>query len=172
MWFETRVLGPDYLAIAPDSFVMKRDFDRSADALFALLADDQQWPKWFPDMRGVTWISPEAERRKPHAVRRADTRSGDVIEHFVVWDAPKRMAFYAERMTTPIASEFFEDYVIESIGEGRSRLTWTVAFKARIPFRPLMFLIRPRFSKMFDDAADALVRYTKTTGVVRGADPT
>jgi hypothetical protein len=105
-------------------------------------------------------------------VRRADTKSGDVIEHFVVWDAPKRMAFYAERMTTPIASEFFEDYVIESIGEGRSRLTWTVAFKARVPFRPLMFLIRPRFSKMFDDAADALVRFAKTTGVVRGADPT
>jgi hypothetical protein len=73
------------------------------------------------------------------------------------------MAFYAERMTTPLASEFFEDYVIEPLGDGRARLTWTVAYLPRLPFRPIMFLIRPRFAKMFDDAADALVRYVAAT---------
>ena len=159
MWFQLRTLGPDYPSSAPYKFVMVREVDVSREKLFAILADEKEWPKWFPDMRGVTWISPESERRKVAAVRRADTGSGDVIEHFVAWDAPTRMAFYAARMTTPIASEFFEDYVLEPLGEQRARLTWTVAYLPRVPFRPFMFLIRPRFAKMFDDAADALVRH-------------
>ena len=161
MWFQLRPLGPEYPSSAPNTFVMKRDVPVSAEKLFAILADETEWPKWFPDMRAMTWISPEAERRKPHAVRRAETGSGDVIEHFVVWDAPKRLGFYAERMTTPLASEFFEDYVIEPLGEQSARLIWTVAYQPRLPFRPLMFLIRPRFAKMFDDAADALAKYVK-----------
>src|SRR5437868_5537947 len=138
---------------------MTRELAASREDVFAILADERQWPKWFPDMHRMTWISAEADRNKPHAVRRADTGSGDVIEHFVVWDAPTRIGFYAERMTTPLASEFFEDYVIEAIDAKRSRLVWTVAYRPRLPFRPLMFLIRPRFAKMFDVAADAFVRY-------------
>lgn len=159
MWFQLRTLDADYLSRAKNTFVMKREVGLSAEALFALLADAAEWPKWFPDMSGVSWISAEPDRAKVHAVRRANTGSGDVIEHFVVWDSPKRMAFYAERMTTPIASEFFEDYVIEPLDGGRARLTWTVAYLPRLPFRPFMFAIRPRFAKMFDDAADALVRH-------------
>jgi hypothetical protein len=146
---------------------MKREVSVSAEKLFAILADETEWPKWFPDMRAMSWISPEPERRRVHAVRRADTGSGDVIEHFVVWDAPKRLAFYAERMTTPIASEFFEDYVIEPLDGGRARLTWTVGYLPRIPFRPFMFLIRPRFAKMFDAAADALVRHVRAPDAPR-----
>lgn len=161
MWFTLRTLDSDYLSRAPHAFVMRREFDVSAEKLFAILADEKEWPKWFPDMRGVTWLSAETDRNKPHAVRRADTGSGDVIEHFLVWDAPHRMAFYAERMTTPLASEFFEDYVIEPLGPDRARLVWTVAYQPRLPFRPFMFAIRPRFAKMFDDAADALVRHVR-----------
>jgi hypothetical protein len=159
MWFRLRTLDDDYLTRAPNTFVMRRELGVSAEKLFAILADETQWTKWFPDMHGVQWMSAEADRRKPHAVRRANTGSGDVMEHFVIWDAPRRMAFYAERMTTPLASEFFEDYAIEPLGEGRSRLVWTVAYQPRLPFRPFISLIRPRFAKMFDDAADALVRY-------------
>lgn len=161
MWFDLRPLAPDYPARAPHRFVMERELAGTPAAIFAILADVSEWPRWFPDMRGVTWISPEAERNKPHAVRRADTGSGDVIEHFVVWDEGKRLAFYAERMTTPLVSEFFEDYVIEPVGTDRSRLIWTVAFSPRIVFRPLMFAIRPKFAKMFDAAADALVRHVE-----------
>jgi hypothetical protein len=105
-------------------------------------------------------------------VRRADTGSGDVIEHFVVWDAPRRMAFYAEKMTTPIAIEFFEDYVIEPIDATRCRLTWTVAYQPRWPFRPFMFAIEPRFVKMFDEAADALVRHVKRGVGAASSTPT
>lgn len=159
MWFTLRTLDADYVSRAPNTFVMRREVPVSAEKLFEVLADEREWTKWFPDMRAVRWLSPEADRRKAHAVRRADTGSGDVIEHFVVWDAPRRMAFYAERMSTPLASEFFEDYLVEPIGADRARLVWTVAYQPRLPFRPFMFAIRPRFAKMFDDAADALVRH-------------
>lgn len=163
MWFTLTALDADYPARAPHRFVMEREIPLSASALFALLADTSAWPKWFPDMRGMRWISPEGERARVGAIRRADTGSGDVIEHFVAWEPGVRMAFYAEKMSTPLVSEFFEDYVITPLGEARARLVWTVGFRPRLPFRPLMFVIRPRFAKMFDDAADALVRHVSAT---------
>lgn len=159
MWFTLTPLDADYPSRAPHRFVMEREVATSADALFSLLADPEAWPKWFPDMRGMRWISPEGERARVGSIRRADTGSGDVIEHFVAWDVGRRLAFYAHQMTTPLVSEFFEDYVISPLGPDRARLVWTVAFRPRLPFRPLMFAIRPRFAKMFDDGADALVRY-------------
>lgn len=159
MWFTLTSLDADYPSRAPHRFVMEREVATSADALFAILADPEQWPRWFPDMRGMRWISPEAERSRVGAMRRADTGSGDLIEHFVAWDPGRRLAFYAHKMTTPLVSEFFEDYVISPLGPDRARLVWTVGFRPRLPFRPLMFAIRPRFAKMFDTGADALVRY-------------
>ena len=159
MWFNLRALGPDYPGRAPHKFVMTRELATTPAALFAILADPAEWPRWFPDMRGMSWISEVADRDKVDAVRRADTGSGDVIEHFVAWEPGKRLAFYAEKMTTPLVNEFFEDYAIEAVGVDRARLTWTVGFQPRLFFRPLMFAIRPRFGKMFDDAADALVRH-------------
>ncbi len=159
MWFTLTPLDAAYPRGAKHRFVMERELPLSTHALFDLLADIAAWPKWFPEMRAMRWISPEPERARVGAIRRADTGSGDVIEHFVVWDRGVRMAFFAEKMTTPLVSAFFEDYEITSLGEGRSKLVWTVAFEPRIPFKPLMFAIRPRFAKMFDDAADALVAY-------------
>lgn len=159
MWFDLKPLEDSYPYVAKHKFVMTRELAVTPARAFAILADTNEWPRWFPGMARVTWISPEAERNRPHAVRRADTTSGDVVEHFVVWDEGKRLAFYVERMTSPYVSAFFEDYVLEAVGDDRSRLTWIVAFEPRVVFRPLMFAIRPRFAKMFDEAADALVRY-------------
>lgn len=159
MWFRLTPLDADYPRRAKHRFVMEREIGLSADALFDLLGDVTAWPKWFPEMRAMRWISPEPERAKVGALRRADTGSGDVLEHFVVWDRGVRMAFFAEKMTTPLVSAFFEDYEITRLSADRSKLVWTVAFEPRLPFRPLMFAIRPRFAKMFDDAADALVSF-------------
>ncbi|MFO0714223.1 MAG: SRPBCC family protein [Sandaracinus sp.] len=159
MWFTLTPLDAAYPSRARDRFVMARTIPLSPEALFDLLADPAEWPRWFPDMRGMRWISPEPERARVGAIRRADTGSGDVIEHFVAWDRGVRLAFFAEKMTTPLVSAFFEDYVIRAVGPGRSELVWTVAFEPRLVFRPLMFAIRPRFATMFDQAADALLRY-------------
>jgi hypothetical protein len=98
--------------------------------------------------------APSPSAARVGALRRADTGSGDVLEHFVAWDPGKRLAFFAEKMTTPLVSEFFEDYVITPLGPITARkLVWTVGLPSHAsPFRPLMFAIRPRFAKMFDDA--------------------
>ncbi|MFO0686164.1 MAG: SRPBCC family protein [Sandaracinus sp.] len=159
MWFRLKDLDAGYPARAPRRFVIEREVACSAERLFAMLGDPSEWPRWFPDMRAMRWISPEGERAKVGAIRRADTGSGDVIEHFVAWESPRHIAFYAEKMTTPLATEFFEDYVITPLGESRARLTWTVGYQLRLPLRPLAFLIVPRFAKMFDDAGDALVKH-------------
>ncbi len=157
-------LDANYLARAPFTFVMDRELGVPRAEAFRLLSDPDVWPRWFPDMKRMRWISPEGERGKVGAIRRADTGSGDVIEHFVAWDENVRLAFYAERMSTPLVSEFFEDYVLSDVPgkEGRCMLRWTVGYRPRTLIRPFHPLIRPRFRKMFEDGADAFARYCQS----------
>lgn len=158
MWFDLLPLDAGYPARAPNKFVMRRELPISRAAAFGKLADVAVWPTWFPDMKRMQWISPEAERSRVGAVRRADTGSGDVIEHFVAWDHDVRLGFYAERMSTPLVIEFFEDYVLED-APGGCVLTWIVGYRPRWWILPLHPIIRPRFRKMFEDAADAFQRH-------------
>lgn len=159
MWFDLRALDADYGARAPHSFRYVVELAATPQRVFQILADPAQWPKWFPDMRAMRWLSPEGERARVGACRQADTKSGDVRERFVAWEPGKRMAFYAEQMSTPLVSEFLEDYVLEPAGEGRTRLTWLVHYRPRRGIALLHPIIRPIFDRMFRKGSEALVEY-------------
>jgi hypothetical protein len=159
MWFSLRPVGPDYGSSAPKSFVYDVELAAPPDVVFAILADAKEWPKWFPDMTGMKWLSPEAERGKVGARRLAETRSGDVEEHFIVWEPNRRIAFYAERMSTPLVTEFMEDYHLEAAGPDKTRLKWLVHYRPRTAIAFLHPIIRPIFDRMFRKGSEALVTY-------------
>lgn len=159
MWFDLRAVGPDYGDVAPKSFVYEVELAAPPEKVFAILADPAQWPKWFPDMRGMRWLSPEGERGKVGARREADTKSSKVEEHYVVWETNRRMAFYAERMTIPLVVEFMEDYHLEPLGSGRTKLKWFVHYRPRASLGFLHPVVRPVFDRMFKKGSEALVAY-------------
>lgn len=159
MWFRLDPVDADYGARAPRSFRYVVELAASPEVVFDLLGDPDEWPRWFPTMRGMRWLSPPEERARVGARRQADTTSGDVRERFVVWERGKRMAFYAEAMSTPLVSEFMEDYVLEDLGGGRTRLTWLVHYRPRPVVALLHPIVRPIFDRMFRRGSEALVRY-------------
>lgn len=134
---------------APHSFRYVIELAAPPERVFQILTDVTEWPRWFPDMTGMRWLSPEGERGKVGSRRLAETRSGDVEEHFTVWEPGKRLAFYAERMSTPLVTEFMEDYQLEGLPGGRTRMLWLVHYRPRRGITLLHPIIRPIFARMF-----------------------
>ena len=163
MWFTLQAVTPDYGARAPGTLKYEFVIDASPERVFAILSDIEQWPKWFPDMRSVVWHSPPSERNRVGARREVDTKSSKLIEHFIAWEENKRMAFYAEAMSVPLAREFMEDYRLEAHGEGQTKMTWLVHYRLRLFLRPFDGLVRIKFGGMFESATKALQAYVIRT---------
>ena len=162
MWFTLNALTPDYGSHASGTLKYEFVIDAPPERVFAILSDSTQWTKWFPDMRSVVWHSPVSERNRVGARREVDTKSSKLIEHFIVWEENKRMAFYAEVMSVPLASEFMEDYWLEPHGTHQTKMTWLVHYKLRRFLRPFDALVRLKFGGMFEGATKALQAYVKS----------
>jgi hypothetical protein len=109
-------------------FVSTTELEVSPEQLFAIFEDPEAWPRWaWPGIRHVEWTSP-----KPYGVgttRTVSLLTGiKVYEDFNVWDAPHEMAFTFYGMSEEVFSRFGEHYKVDDLGDGRCRLTWTVAY--------------------------------------------
>jgi uncharacterized protein YndB with AHSA1/START domain len=121
------------------------------DRAFALLADPDAWPRWYPDIRSMRWNGPPGLGQTREVV----TTTTTLQERFVVWEPGRRMAFTVDWMTIPLASAFAEDFTLTPDGRG-SVLDWRARYRARLPFRPLRFALDPIFRRMFDQGVARL----------------
>jgi carbon monoxide dehydrogenase subunit G len=97
------------------------------EVVFNILADTDAWPKFLADVVKAQWTSPE-----PHGVgsiRMLVLKGMTARENFIVWDPGKRFTFYIAESTAPLARALCEDYRLEAIGSGKSRLTYTMAYE-------------------------------------------
>jgi ribosome-associated toxin RatA of RatAB toxin-antitoxin module len=163
MWFTLEAVTPDYGARAPGTLKYEFVIEAPPERVFAILSDTEQWTKWFPDMRSIVWHSPTNERNRVGARREVDTKSSKLIEHFTVWDENKRMAFYAEVMSVPLASTFMEDYWLAPHGTNQTKMTWLVHYQLRLFMRPFDPIVRWKFGGMFESATKALQAYVIRT---------
>lgn len=114
---------------APCRFVNVVELPVPPDRLFAVFEDPASWPRWAPGIGEVTWTS-EAPYR-PGTTRTVRFWGGmSVYEDFFVYDPPREMAFRFYGTSERVWDAFGERYVVEDLGDGRSRLTWTVAYAA------------------------------------------
>ncbi len=119
------VVGLDYLTTAPTSITVAVTARATPAQVFAALEDAAAWPKWAPAIKKVTWTSP-----KPFGL--GTTRTVDLVagmvaeEEFIGWEPNRRMAFYFTRTSMP-ADAFAEDYVLSDMGDGRTKIAWTMA---------------------------------------------
>ena len=125
-----------------DSFRFETTLDASPEQVFAVFEDPDSWPVWAAAIKKVTWTSP-----KPFEV--GTTRDVDIMgaltahERFFIWDPPHRMAFYFVGTNRPAVVSLGEYYELESLGDGRSRFLWRVAYEPRGLMRHLSPLMRP-----------------------------
>lgn len=159
MRFESQPVGLDFIDRAPYRFENTAELDATPEQVFDLLADGDAWPKWFRDIKRVTWTTPD-----PKGVgtkRTVKLAAATVYEYFLVWERGKRYTFRFEGANRPIFKAGIEDYRMEPLPGGRTKFFYGVYLEPA----PIVALLGPIgkaiFARMFRKGTIGLQRYLK-----------
>lgn len=137
----------EFFRTAPISHATPIEIDAPPKQVFAALEDPDSWPKWVGAITRVDWTSP-----KPFEVGTTRTvyiQGNQVVdEYFFRWEDNRRMAFYFVRASFGALTQFAEDYHLEELPGGRTRLTWTFAANPKPLHKIIMTILGPAF-KLF-----------------------
>lgn len=142
-----RPVGLDFLESAPLRFSNSVDLAPPPEAVFAVLARADTWPRWASVITHVEYTSPA-----PHGVgtTRVVTMRGGLVgdEEFLAWEPGEHLAFRFNASSTRSLAAFLEDYRIVPHGSG-SRLTWSLGQELAGPSARLAPLSRPVMDRVF-----------------------
>lgn len=138
-----RLVDASFYDDAPVRFVFDVDLEATPEQLFAIFEDASSWKKWtLGNIRGVEWTSPKPFG--PGTTRTVTLPTGLLVfEDFIVWDAPRQMAFCFYGANQEVWKAFGERYAVQDLGEGRCHLTWTVAYEPAARFARVHPWIKP-----------------------------
>lgn len=128
-------VGLDYFESAPSLSGAEEIIRATPDEVFDALAGTDVWPVWIKPIARVEWTS-----SCPYSIgstRAVYLARGEVIdEKFIAWDRGRRMAFCYTQTSENSMESAGEDFQITDLGDGRSKLKWTLAKTPRTPGRP------------------------------------
>ncbi len=158
MKFNCRSVDLRFLESAPVRFVNEVEINASPEQVFKVFEDGESWPKWFKDIIKVEWTSPKpfgvgttrTVNRKPMIV---------VYEQFIAWDPGKRFTFFLTAINRPIVHALCEDYRLESLGNGKTKFTYIVAYEPRLLNKLAGPIGRWYFRNMCHNAALSLAAF-------------
>jgi hypothetical protein len=126
--YECTKLDTSFFDSASTSVTAVVEVAATPDRIFDVFEDAHAWTVWAPPIQKVEWTSP-----KPFGIgtTRTVTMAGNMIgeEEFIAWERGKRMAFYFTRCSSSSVKAFAENYVVSDLGNGRSRVGWTMAME-------------------------------------------
>lgn len=143
-----------FIERAPLQFINTVDLKAPPKAVFASLADTDEWLRWFPDMKSAVWEGEPGVGM----IRTVKVGAMEIREHFIVWNEPDQMAFYISETSLPFAKCMVENYTIEETSTG-SRFTYAVGMQPRFPLSILTFAVKPTMEKMFKNAIASFEKY-------------
>jgi hypothetical protein len=138
---ECEVVDASYAANAPVSIVAEVDIKATPEQIFEAFEDADAWPVWALPITNVEWTSP-----KPYGLgtTRTVTMTGIVgDEVFIAWDYPKNMAFCFTHCSQTLIKSFAEDYIVTDLGNGLTRVKWTMGMTPQGFGKFTMFLFKP-----------------------------
>ena len=143
----------DWIERAPFSLSGSATTTASPAAVFAVLADHERWPEWFPLLKKTVVIGPA---REGVGMRRVSTFPGTKLDElFIAWDPGKRLAFTMTAVSPGITHAFVDDCRIEPAGSG-SHITYTTYLDPVAPLLPIMKLMKGLLGKQLDKGMRAL----------------
>lgn len=117
------------------------------DEVWAVLADNERWPEWFPAAKECRTTSDEAQG--VGSTRWIHFDLFKVNERFVTWDPPRRWAFTLLDANLPGIISVVEQALIEPAGDDKTVLTYVVAADVAPYMRPLVRVLRWRLGALF-----------------------
>jgi carbon monoxide dehydrogenase subunit G len=143
----------NWIERAPVSFSGSATTTASPGAVFAILADHERWPEWFPVIKKTVVLGPA---REGVGMRRLTTLPGGKVEELIIaWDPGERWAFTGTAVSPAIVHALVEDCRIEPAGSG-TRVNYTMYLDPVAPLRPFMKLIKGLMGKQLDKGMRAL----------------
>ena len=101
------------------------ELDAPPQRVWDALGSDEMW-SWAPIIDRLRWITPRPLSGTP--VRRLRLLGLVTIEEqFYRWEEPRRATFRVTQSTRPLLRGLAEDFLLEELPGGRTRLTWTMA---------------------------------------------
>lgn len=156
-----QVVGLDYLDCAPNRITTTVDINATAEQVFSAMQEADTWVESIEAMTRLDWTS-----SKPFGL--GTTRSvylnmpnGEVRadEVFIAWEENKQMAFYFSHTNKKMFKAVIEDYRIEDLANGKSRLHWDFAYQGAGIFRPIFALMRSGLAKDNQKALESMKAY-------------
>lgn len=108
---------------APISIEGRTTTTASPERVFAVLADHERWPEWFPNVRSVEVIGPA---EGVGARRRVRVPGAVVEEEFIVWEPGERWSFTGTAAKPGFVQSLVEDCRLEPTATGGTTISYTM----------------------------------------------
>jgi uncharacterized protein YndB with AHSA1/START domain len=113
----------DWINRAPLRVEARAESAASPDKVFAVLADHERWPEWFPSLRKVTVLGPA---EGVGARRRVVIPGMTVDEEFIVWEPGARWTFTGYEARPRFTRSLVEDCVLTPLPDGGTAISYTM----------------------------------------------
>ena len=114
----------DWIDRAPLRVEARAESTASPDKVFAVLADHERWPEWFPR---VTKVEAIGQRAGVGARRRVVVSPGMTFdEEFIVWDPGQRWSFTAYDARPAFTRSLVEDCILTPLPNGGTAISYTM----------------------------------------------
>lgn len=151
----------------PRQFQWSAELDIGIDEAFTLLGTAEGMERWVPMCRGVRYVHPPgASGLSVGSVRTISMGGLPAVERIVRLEPPRRLDYTVESIGVRL-DRFVKDYrgetILEPLGPGRCRLTWSVYFRAEGAMRPLVPLYRGLFRSTIGTLVKNVAKLTNGT---------
>ena len=143
----------DWIEQAPFAATGRATTTASPEAVFAVLADHERWPEWFPRVKKVEVIGPA---EGVGARRRVFIPGAQVEEVFIAWEPGERWSFTGTGARPKLFRALVEDCRLAPHGDGGTAISYAMYIEPVPLFRPLMKLATKSLTKNLDRAMRAL----------------
>ena len=129
----------DWIERAPLALEGRARSTASPEAVFAVLADHERWPEWFPNVRHVEVLG---QAEGVGARRRVRIPGASVEEVFIVWDPGVRWSFTGTRARPRFVQSIVEDCRLTAVEGGGTDISYTMYLEPTPLFRPLLAIAK------------------------------
>ncbi len=131
----------DWIDRAPIRIEARAESAAPPEDVFAVLADHERWPEWFPSVRKVTVLGPAAG---VGARRRVAIPGATFDEEFIAWEPGARWCFTAYAARPRLLRSLVEDCRLEALDSGGTAISYTMYLDPPPLLRPVVRAVSGR----------------------------